>query len=72
MDKKWKVIQELGSVKKNKYDDIRVRKCELDGVEYVQLQIWRTNQDGSVTPMKGGITFRSELKDDIVELVKKA
>ena len=71
-DSKWIVKQVLGEVQKNKSDVIKVIHAEMDGVKYGQLQIWHTNQDGVSLPIKDkNITFRAELKDEIIEALGK-
>jgi prolyl oligopeptidase PreP (S9A serine peptidase family) len=70
--KKWEVKQELGEVQKNKSDVIKIRRVDFDGNEYIQLQIWHTNQDGVSVPVKDkNITFRAELKDEILKVLQK-
>ena len=70
--KKWKVIKEIASIKKNSADTIKIQKCELGGVEYGHVQTWHTGKDGNSTPVKGkNVTFRIELKDDIVKALQE-
>lgn len=68
----WNVVEILGEIQKNKADKIRINKVESNGTEYGQIQIWHTNQDNVSIPVKDkNITFRSELKDQLIEALQK-
>jgi len=70
--KRWKVLKEVASIKKNNLDTLKIQRCELDGVEYGYIQTWHQNKDGTISPLKGkNVTFRIELKDDVINALQQ-
>ena len=71
-DKTWTVIADLGTIKKNKTDTIKVTKASYAGVELISLQVWKTTEDGKEFPVKDQKTnFKSELLPTVIEVLKK-
>ena len=68
---KWEVLDTLGEVQKNRYEVIKITKATFKGKEFIQMQVWKEEEDGTTYPLKTkNIVFKPELIKEIIKALK--
>jgi hypothetical protein len=73
-NKEWKVLANLGAIKKNKYDTLKITKVNFANKDLINFQIWRENTEtGKTFPLKDQkLSINVEYKDQLIEALEKA
>lgn len=63
---------ELGTIRKNSREEIRLTVETYKGAEIVSARVWYRDEEGEYRPGKQGLAFRLELLGDVLAALSKA
>lgn len=71
-DKKtFQLIDVLGEISKNKFSTVRVAKVKCWGAEFIQIQVWKTENDKKFAAKGQNIIIKPEVAHQLGELLTK-
>lgn len=71
-DKKtFQVVSVIGEVQKNKFSTVRVAKVKFHGAEFIQLQVWKTENEKKFAAKGQNIIIKPEVAQKLGELLVK-
>lgn len=65
-------MMELGTIRKNSAEEIRLTVETFKGVEIVNARVWYRTDGGEYRPGKQGLAFRLELLGEVLDALGKA
>ena len=65
-------MMELGTIRKNLAEEIRLTAETFKGVEIVNARVWCRTDGGEYRPGKQGLAFRLELLGEVLNALGKA
>jgi len=69
-DKKtFQVLEVIGEVQKNKFSKVRVAKVKFHGAEFIQLQVWKTENDKNFAAKGQNIIIKPEVANQIGKIL---
>lgn len=66
---KFELIDVLGEVPKNKFSTVRVAKVKCWGAEFIQLQVWKTENDKKYAAKGQNIIIKPEVAHQIGDIL---
>jgi hypothetical protein len=70
-DGKFQLLDVLGEIQKNKFSTVRVAKVKCWGAEFVQLQVWKNENDKKFAAKGQNIIIKPEVAHQIGEILVK-
>jgi predicted ATP-grasp superfamily ATP-dependent carboligase len=70
-DGKFKLLDILGEIQKNKFSTVRVAKVKCWGAEFVQLQVWKEENDKKFAAKGQNIIVKPEVAHALGEILVK-
>jgi hypothetical protein len=70
-DGKFQLLDVLGEIQKNKFSTVRVAKVKCWGAEFVQLQVWKNENDKKFAAKGQNIIIKPEVAHQIGEILIK-
>ena len=70
-DKTFQVLEVLGEVQKNKFSKVRVAKVKFHGAEFIQLQVWKTENEKTFAAKGQNIIIQPEVASKLGALLVK-
>jgi len=70
-DKKkvFELLDVIGEIQKNKFSKVRVAKVKCWGAEFIQIQVWKTENDKKFAAKGQNIIVKSEVANSIGKLL---
>jgi hypothetical protein len=65
-------MMQLGTIRKNSAEEIRLTVETFKGLEIVNARVWYHTDGGEYRPGKQGLAFRLELLGDVLDALGKA
>jgi hypothetical protein len=63
----------VATVRKNAREEIRITRGDFKGFDVIGVRVWFQDRDtGEMQPGKGGLAFRAELVDELIEALRAA
>ena len=62
----------VGSVPKNKREEVRVSLSKFKGFDLVGIRVWFKDSEGALKPSRDGFALRTELLPSLITLLDKA
>lgn len=67
--KSFELLDVLGEVQKNKFSKVRIAKVKCWGAEFIQIQVWKTDNNKSFAAKGQNIIIKSEVAHEIGEVL---
>ena len=70
-DKKnaFELIDVIGEVQKNKFSKVRIAKVRCWGAEFIQLQVWKTENEKSFAARGQNIIIKQDVANQIGKIL---
>jgi hypothetical protein len=68
---KFQLLEVLGEVTKNKFSTVRVAKVKCWGAEFIQLQVWKNENEKKFAAKGQNIIIKPEVAHEIGEILAK-
>ncbi len=68
---KFQLLEVLGEVTKNKFSTVRVAKVKCWGAEFIQLQVWKNENEKKFAAKGQNIIVKPEVAHEIGEILAK-
>ena len=65
----FELLDILGSVKKNKFSTVRIAKVKCWGAEFIQLQVWKEDNDKNFAAKGQNIIVKREVANQIGKIL---